>query len=98
MSFRLWVGRRKEPILGYVPKNEEKNNLVHKGLINWFLMKKSDLCLSHECITDVEEKFVHLFMWVWKNYFMKNIWIDCFYCTIIECFRDIFEDNVFILR
>ena len=29
---RLWVGRRKEPILGYVPKNDEKNNLVHKGL------------------------------------------------------------------
>ena len=29
---RLWVGRRKEPILGYVPKNNEKKNLVHKGL------------------------------------------------------------------
>ena len=30
---RLWVGRRKEPILGYVPKNDEKKNFVHKGLI-----------------------------------------------------------------
>ena len=29
---RLWVGRRKEPILGYVPKNYEKKNSVHKGL------------------------------------------------------------------
>ena len=29
---RLWVGRRLEPILGYVPKNDETNNLVHKGL------------------------------------------------------------------
>ena len=29
---RLWVGRRKEPILGYGPKNDEKKNLVHKGL------------------------------------------------------------------
>ena len=29
---RLWVGRRREPILGYVPKYDEKNNLVHKGL------------------------------------------------------------------
>ena len=29
---RLWVGRRKEPILGYVPKNDEKKNSVHKGL------------------------------------------------------------------
>ena len=28
----LWVGRRKEPILGYVPKNDEKNNFVNKGL------------------------------------------------------------------
>ena len=29
---RLWVGRRKEPILGYVHKNGEKKNLVYKGL------------------------------------------------------------------
>ena len=29
---RLWVGRRKEPILGYVPKNDEKKDLVHKEL------------------------------------------------------------------
>ena len=26
---RLWVGRRKEPILGYVPKNDEKKELMH---------------------------------------------------------------------
>ena len=31
---RLWVGRRNEPILGYVPKNDEKKNLAHKGLNN----------------------------------------------------------------
>ena len=31
-ALRLWVGRRKEPILGYVPKNDEEKNLVHKGL------------------------------------------------------------------
>ena len=36
----LWVGRRKEPILGYVPKNDEKN-LDHKGLIfNVFIASK----------------------------------------------------------
>ena len=29
---RLWVGRRKEPILGYVPKNYEKENSGSKGL------------------------------------------------------------------
>ena len=29
---RLWVGRRKEPILGWVQKNDIKK-LVHKGLI-----------------------------------------------------------------
>ena len=32
MSVALTIGRRKEPILGYVPKNDEKKNLVHKGL------------------------------------------------------------------
>ena len=31
MCASLWVGRRKEPILGFVSKNDEKN-LVHKGL------------------------------------------------------------------
>ena len=30
---RLWVGRRKEPILGYVPKNYVKKNSGSKGLI-----------------------------------------------------------------
>ena len=30
---RLRVGRRKEPIIGYVPKNDEKNNSGNKGLI-----------------------------------------------------------------
>ena len=29
---RLWVGTRKQPILGHVPKNDEKRNSVHKGL------------------------------------------------------------------
>ena len=31
--FYSWVGRRKEPILGYVPKNDEKKNSDHKGLM-----------------------------------------------------------------
>ena len=29
---RLWVGSHKEPILGYVPKNDEKKNSGGKGL------------------------------------------------------------------
>ena len=29
---RLWVSRRKEPILGYFPKNDEKKNSGGKGL------------------------------------------------------------------
>ena len=29
---RLWVGRRKEPILGYVPKNYERKNSGSNGL------------------------------------------------------------------
>ena len=35
----IWVGRRKEPILGYVPKNDEKKNSVHKGLIKMKIFK-----------------------------------------------------------
>ena len=26
---RLWVGRRKEPILGYVPRNGKKEEFMH---------------------------------------------------------------------
>ena len=29
---RLWVGRRKEPILGYVPRNDDKRNSGSKRL------------------------------------------------------------------
>ena len=31
-ALRLWVGRRKEPILDYVPKNDKKNISGSKGL------------------------------------------------------------------
>ena len=45
---RLWVGRRKEPILGYVPKNDEKKNSVHKGLSKQSLLFQSvPLSFSH---------------------------------------------------
>ena len=30
-ALSLWVGRRKEPILGYVPKNDEKRIWSFKG-------------------------------------------------------------------
>ena len=33
MSVAPMSRRRKEPILGYVPKNDEKKNSVHKGLM-----------------------------------------------------------------
>ena len=31
--------RRKEPILPYVPKNDEKKNSVHKGLMKMKIFK-----------------------------------------------------------
>ena len=31
-ALRLWVGRRKEPILGYAPKNYANKNSCSKGL------------------------------------------------------------------
>ena len=37
-SWHIWVGRRKEPILGYVPKIDETNNMVHKGLMVFSLV------------------------------------------------------------
>ena len=39
---RLWVGRRKEPILGYVPKNYERKNSGSNGLSHLY---SSDLVL-----------------------------------------------------
>ena len=55
-TLRLWVGRRKEPILGYVPKNDEKkiwSNATHhmqsrKTLNRW--IKKNCLLLHHSSI------------------------------------------------
>ena len=35
-ALRLWVGRRKEPILGYISKIYEKENSGSKGLIRSF--------------------------------------------------------------
>ena len=43
----LWVGRRKEPILGYVPKNDEKKNSVHKGLIRGVYIARHTGCDAH---------------------------------------------------
>ena len=42
---RLWVGGRKEPILGYVPITDEKKNSGSKGL-NWgtFILCMDDVC------------------------------------------------------
>ena len=44
---RIWVGRRKEAILGYVPKNDEKKNLVYKGLSTLIPPSQPNLGLAH---------------------------------------------------
>ena len=49
---RLWVGRRKEPILGYVSKNDEKKNSGGKGLI-----RKENLMIHHLNISFGKKKF-----------------------------------------
>ena len=41
---RLWVGRRKEPILGYVQKNYERNNSGSNGLSLYFTYKRKFVC------------------------------------------------------
>ena len=53
MSVALRVCRRKDPILSYVPKNDEKN-LVRKGLnVNSILNKyiHTYIIMLHACIT-----------------------------------------------
>ena len=46
----LWIGRRKQLILGYVPKNDEKKNLVRKALIfsslPWHFVKPLKIFLA----------------------------------------------------
>ena len=39
---RLWVGRRKEPILGYVPKNDEKKEFMHLRVKPYRHQKQDD--------------------------------------------------------
>ena len=38
---RLWVGRQKEPILGYVPKNDKKRIHAFKGYSGRVIENKS---------------------------------------------------------
>ena len=63
---RLWVGRRKEPILVYVPKNDEKKNLVHKGL------NKNSFSDSLCRITLLDKSFIGLVSS--RNFLWKECW------------------------
>ena len=66
---RLWVGRRKEPILGYVPKNDEKKNSVHKGLMK---MKIFKLHLSFNAQDDTGGPFHQNFNSILRRDHQKN--------------------------
>ena len=66
---RLWVGRRIEPILGYVPKNEKKN-LVHKGLnYRWH---DSSIYLALICYS-TSNFFYHLIHYIYKSFLYRHI-------------------------
>ena len=61
----LWVGRQKEPILGYVRKNNEKKNLDHKGLI---------LNISYFAfnVYKFNIKDSRAFFFIWKKFVFKD--------------------------
>ena len=48
---RLWVGRRKEPILGYVPRNYEKNNSGSEELNTNLHLRNENLNLRSNVIS-----------------------------------------------
>ena len=54
MSVAPRVRRRKEPILGHVPKNNQKNNLVHKGLTIFYHDTVVSLAL-YRMIIEIDE-------------------------------------------
>ena len=62
---RLWVGRRKEPILGYVPKNDEKKNSGGKGL----MLSCKDYHVNN--ILKV------IFVYKWQHIFARNNFSSC---------------------
>ena len=81
---RLWVGRRKEPILGYVPKKDEKKNLVHKGL--------------NKCIEFCNAVNILLVDNNMKNYFcimllFQSNWLTIFLQTICNLFNHLGISN-----
>ena len=55
------VGRWKEPILGFVPKNDEKKNLVRKG------QKSSQMIF----IPNRKMQILKLWLWCHQAYFLN---------------------------
>ena len=68
---RLWVGRRKEHILGYVPKSDEKKNLVHKGLKKLKFLNCINLLTPRRTLVPLSLKFQCHFK---KGSSKKNLW------------------------
>ena len=66
---RLWVGRRKEPILGYVPKNDEKKNSGGKGLKEFYQNIWTKISNLKEFYQNIWTKISNL------KEFYQNIWI-----------------------
>ena len=56
-SSRLWIGRRKEPFLGYVPKNDKKKKSAGKKLIS-ITLTRLQLNNLHTIITTVDQFIV----------------------------------------
>ena len=87
---RIWVGRRQEPILGYVPKNDEKNNLggfTLTGAYIFFYIKFT--YFKFELYTfQFEFKYFNLnFTYFNLNFTYFNLNLTCFNLNFTQYFN-----------
>ena len=85
---RLWVGRRKDPILSYITKNDEKNNPGTNGLmfVISYLQTEKNCVMKTIIYKTISRKFFALFI-VYQNninlFFTSNrmtilsVWNPC---------------------
>ena len=75
---RLWVGRRKEPILGYVPKNYVKKNSCSKVLtptpmwLDFDFLRKGIAWINIRCMTNILRSGD---LWAWVTTYASHLCI-----------------------
>ena len=72
---QLWVGRRKEPILGYVPKNDEKNSGGKELMIETTDYLTIKLSMYRVCIMQTTALFYSRVFTVWFFLWPDKLWV-----------------------